>query len=151
MDNVQRDKYPCLHRHAVKMTSLSGSSYLYEQLFSRMKYTKSSARSALTDEHLQAVLRIATTYVAINFDALGKRSNVNRHIEHHHGSLIAAVLLLRWVLIAVHILCIYLNFNVILSQVSIKSCIISKIIIIGIRTTPVELYDTIATIHCYSA
>ena len=26
MDNVQRDKYHCLHRHAVKMTSLSGSS-----------------------------------------------------------------------------------------------------------------------------
>ena len=26
-----------------------------------------------------------------------KRSNVDRHIEHHHGYLIAAVLLLRWV------------------------------------------------------
>ena len=64
MDNVQRDKYPCLHCHAVKMASLLGSSYLCEQLFSRMKYTKSSARSALTDEHLQAVLRIATTHVA---------------------------------------------------------------------------------------
>ena len=72
MDNVQRDKYPCVHRHAVKMTSLSGSLYLCEQLFSRMKYTKSSARSALIDEHLPAVLRIATTHVAIDFDALVK-------------------------------------------------------------------------------
>ena len=84
MDNMQRDKYPCLHCHAVKMASLLGSLYLCEQLFSRMKYTKSSARSALTDEHLQAVLRIATY-------TRRKRSNVNRHIEHHHGSLIAAV------------------------------------------------------------
>ena len=33
----QRDKYHCLHRHAVKMTSLSGSSYPCEQLFSRIK------------------------------------------------------------------------------------------------------------------
>ena len=40
-DNVPSDKYPCLHRHAVKMTSLFGSSYLCEQLFSRMMYTKS--------------------------------------------------------------------------------------------------------------
>ena len=72
MDNVQRDKYPCLHRHAVKMASLSGNSYLCDQLFSRTKYTNSSARSALTDEHLQAVLRIATTHVAIDVDALVK-------------------------------------------------------------------------------
>ena len=38
-----------------------------------------------------------------------------------------------------------------LSQVLIKSCIIIKITIIGTRTTMIELYDTIATIHCYSA
>ena len=42
--------------------------YMCEQLFSRMKYTKSSCRSALTGEHLQAILRISTTNLAVNFD-----------------------------------------------------------------------------------
>ena len=66
--NVPQVTFPRLHRHAVKMISLFASSYMCEQLFSRMKYTKSSCRSALTDEHLQAILRISTTNLAVNFD-----------------------------------------------------------------------------------
>ena len=43
------------------MISLYESTYLYEQVFSRMKHTKSLERSQLSDSHLEDSLRVATT------------------------------------------------------------------------------------------
>ena len=60
-NNVSREKYPGICKHTMFMISLSGSTYLCEQVFSRMKYTKSSERSQLSDSHLEDSLRVATT------------------------------------------------------------------------------------------
>lgn len=40
------------------MPSFIGSTYIYEQLFSRLKNTKSEIRSKTTDEYLESLLRI---------------------------------------------------------------------------------------------
>ncbi|XP_041419118.1 general transcription factor II-I repeat domain-containing protein 2-like [Xenopus laevis] len=67
---LPRDKYPSLHNHALFMSSLFGSTYICEQLFSRMKHTKSKIRTKLSDEHLENSLRIATTSMEPDIDAL---------------------------------------------------------------------------------
>ena len=58
---VSREKYPCICKHAMFMISLFESTYLYEQVFSRMKCTKSPERSQLSDSHLEDSLRVAAT------------------------------------------------------------------------------------------
>ena len=60
---VSREKYPGICKHAMFMISLFGSTYLCEQVFSRMKYTKSPERSQLSDSHLEESLRVATTKI----------------------------------------------------------------------------------------
>ncbi|XP_067123968.1 general transcription factor II-I repeat domain-containing protein 2-like [Centruroides vittatus] len=67
---LPRDIYPALHSHALFMSSLFGSTYICEQLFSRMKHTKSKIRTKISDEHLEGCLRIATTSIEPDIDAL---------------------------------------------------------------------------------
>lgn len=67
---LPKDKYPSLHDQALFMASLFGSTYICEQLFSRMKYTKSKNRSKISDEHLESSLRIATTSIEPDIEAL---------------------------------------------------------------------------------
>lgn len=64
--------FPKIRDHALKMTSLFGTTYLCEQLFSRMKYVKSKARTRITDVHLENSLRIATTTIGTDIDKLVK-------------------------------------------------------------------------------
>lgn len=64
--------FPKLRNHALKMTSLFGTTYLCEQLFSRMKCVKSKTRARITDGHLENSLRIATTTIGANIDKLVK-------------------------------------------------------------------------------
>ena len=103
---MQRDKYrplslfapPCCEDDITVRQLVSVRATLQCRMKPIGPYTKSSARSALTDEHLQAVLRIATTHVAIDFDALVKAKQCQETLNIiMDGSLIAAVLLLRWV------------------------------------------------------
>ncbi|XP_030834459.1 general transcription factor II-I repeat domain-containing protein 2-like [Strongylocentrotus purpuratus] len=58
---LPREQFPNIRRHAKIIFSLFGSTYLCEQTFSLMKLTKSKLRSRLTDEHLEASLRLSTT------------------------------------------------------------------------------------------
>ena len=58
---VSREIYPGICKHAMFMISLFGSTYLCERVFFKMKYTKSPARSLLSDSHLEDSLRVATT------------------------------------------------------------------------------------------
>lgn len=54
-------RYPLLRRHGLVYSCLFGSTYICEQVFSRMKYTKSKYRTRLTDSHLVDILRCSTT------------------------------------------------------------------------------------------
>ena len=50
-DYLPRDKYSNFHNHALLMSSVFGSIYICEQLFSRMKHTKNKNRTKITKMH----------------------------------------------------------------------------------------------------
>ena len=58
---ISQEKYSSICKHAMFMISLFESTYLCEQAFSIMKYTKFPERSLLSDSHLEDSLRVATT------------------------------------------------------------------------------------------
>ncbi|CAL9707747.1 unnamed protein product [Knipowitschia caucasica] len=70
--SLVEENFPNMRRYAQKMLVLFGSTYICEQTFSTMKFTKSRYRSSLTDEHLSALLRISTSDIQPDFDALVK-------------------------------------------------------------------------------
>ncbi|XP_077361592.1 SCAN domain-containing protein 3-like [Festucalex cinctus] len=55
------EKYPNLRRCALNLTALFGSTYLCESAFSHMKIIKSKYSSVMTNDHLVACLRLATS------------------------------------------------------------------------------------------
>ena len=55
------DTMPQLHTQAAQMLSMFGSTYLCEQLFSRIKLNKTPHRSRLTNEHLHSILRLSSS------------------------------------------------------------------------------------------
>ena len=57
-----------------------GSSYVREQLFSKMKFVKNKMRSRLTDSHLDAVLRLSTSKISANVDKLSQ--NIKHQKSH---------------------------------------------------------------------
>ncbi|XP_067940656.1 general transcription factor II-I repeat domain-containing protein 2A-like [Watersipora subatra] len=73
--------FPNLRRTARKMLALFGSTYVCEQTFSIMNINKASHRSQLTDQHLRSILRIATTKLIPDFDALAKKGD-QQHCSH---------------------------------------------------------------------
>ncbi|XP_067943097.1 general transcription factor II-I repeat domain-containing protein 2B-like [Watersipora subatra] len=73
--------FPNLRRTAQKMLALFGSTYVCEQTFSIMNINKASHRSQLTDQHLRSILRIATTKLTPDFDALAKKGD-QQHCSH---------------------------------------------------------------------
>ncbi|KAJ8389778.1 hypothetical protein AAFF_G00114840 [Aldrovandia affinis] len=62
--------FPKIKTQAQKMLVLFGSTYVCEQTFSVMKYNKSKNRSSVSDDHLAAVLRIATSELTPDFTSL---------------------------------------------------------------------------------
>lgn len=73
-------KYPNLVNHAKRMTSLFGSTYQCEQLFSKLKYTKNNLRTRLTDSHLNNVLLLASTGLTPNIEKLS--SSKEHQVSH---------------------------------------------------------------------
>ena len=73
-------QYPQLLSHARKIASLFGSTYTCEQFFSMMKLAKSNSRNRLTDDHLDAVLRLSTTNLPVNI------SKAVSECKKHHSS-----------------------------------------------------------------
>lgn len=57
---LSRERFPKLFSATVRIFSMFGSTYVCEQFFSSMKINKSVLRSRLTDEHLQASLRLVS-------------------------------------------------------------------------------------------
>ena len=64
------EKFPNLVQHAKKMASLFGSTYVCEQLFSKMKYCKNQLRTKRTDVHLDDVLLLSSTNLSPNVEVL---------------------------------------------------------------------------------
>jgi len=71
------DKYPCLHNHALFMSSAFSSTYICEQLFSRLKHTKNPYRTTITDKHLENSLRIATSTIEPDIDSLVREKQIH--------------------------------------------------------------------------
>ena len=68
----EAETYPNLLDHAKKMASIFGSTYVCEQLFSKMKFTKNKLRTQLTDSHLDGILRMASSSLEPNIELLSK-------------------------------------------------------------------------------
>lgn len=58
---LTEEKYPNMRKCAASLTAFFGSTYLCESAFSHMKIIKSKYRSTMTDDHLEASLRLATS------------------------------------------------------------------------------------------
>ena len=76
-------KFPNLSHHAIKLISLFGSTYCFEQFSKKMKLIKTRCRCQLTDEHLTCQLRVATTSVKADVDKLCKDSKFK--VSHQNG------------------------------------------------------------------
>lgn len=73
-----QEKYPNLRRCAMNFTALFGSTYLCESAFSHMKIIKSKYRSTMTDDHLVACLRLATSCYNPDYEKLASSSQCQR-------------------------------------------------------------------------
>ena len=73
--------YPKLTEHAKKMACLFGSTYVCEQLFTKMKFTKNKYRTMLTDSHLNDILCLASTSLTPNIEKIVKKKK-QLHISH---------------------------------------------------------------------
>lgn len=74
---LQKETYPNIKQHAMKMSTVFCSTYICEQTFSRMKQTKNSTRNRLTDEHLHQTLRLATTKLQPGIELLTSRKQAH--------------------------------------------------------------------------
>ena len=70
---LPKDKYPLLHNNAIFMSSLFDTTYICEQLFSKIKHIKSKIRTKISGEHLESSLSIATTSTKADADALASQ------------------------------------------------------------------------------
>lgn len=71
-------KYPNLRRCAFNLTALFGSTCLCEAAFSHMKIIKSKYWSTMTDDHLVACLRLATSSYCPDYEKLASSSQCQR-------------------------------------------------------------------------
>ena len=70
---LSRDEFPNLLNNAKEMTSMFGSTYSCEQLFSSMNFIKSKLKTKVTYGHLNDVLLIAyTTSLSPNINKLAQ-------------------------------------------------------------------------------
>ena len=77
---LPKDTYPNIRIHAMKLSTLLGSTYICEQTFSRMKVIKTPARSKLTDENLHHCLGLPVTRVEPDIQLL--TSQMQAHGSH---------------------------------------------------------------------
>ena len=80
---LPKQKYPKLRKHGLFFATLFGSTYICEQVFSRMKYVKSKYRTRLTDLHLKSVLRCSTTKYQPRLGDMA--SKMQQHPSHQSG------------------------------------------------------------------
>ncbi|MCJ8731192.1 hypothetical protein PDJAM_G00196560 [Pangasius djambal] len=68
--SLEEAKFPLMRRHAKRMMSLFGSTYICEQTFSLMTLNKSRLRTKMTNDHLCDVLCISTTKLTPDLPAI---------------------------------------------------------------------------------
>ncbi|KAK6487797.1 general mRNAion factor II-I repeat domain-containing protein 2B-like, partial [Huso huso] len=78
---VYLDKYPAIRKHAQRMFSLFGNTYICKQTFSLMKLNKSRLRGSLSDSHLQDVLRLSVSQLRPDVEKI-MRSKEQFHTSH---------------------------------------------------------------------
>lgn len=78
---LSNQRFPHLCNFGRKMTSIFGTTYLCESVFSTMKLVKNRYRSSLTDSSLLHLLRLATTGIDVDISALVNTSN-RPHLSH---------------------------------------------------------------------
>ena len=74
---VSKEQFPCLRDFALKMCSTFGSTYICESIFSCMKRLKSDERNRMSDETLDARLRLSTYEIKANIDTIVKSKALN--------------------------------------------------------------------------
>ncbi|XP_074498629.1 general transcription factor II-I repeat domain-containing protein 2-like [Sebastes fasciatus] len=79
--SLEEAKFPLMRRHAKRMMSLFGSTYICEQTFSLLTLNKSRLRTKMTDSHLCDVLRISTTKLTPDLPAI-LQSKAQHHCSH---------------------------------------------------------------------
>ena len=65
---VSNKHFPVLRDFALRMLSILGSTYIFENTFYVMKRLKSNARNRFADKTLDACLRLATTEVDVDIE-----------------------------------------------------------------------------------
>ena len=58
---LSQKRFPGLYSVNARIIALFGGTYVCEQFFSSLKFNKSALRSRVTDEHLQATLRLISS------------------------------------------------------------------------------------------
>ena len=71
--NLCKEAFPRITDFARKKMSLFGSTYICEQLFTKMKHAKSKTKTRLTDNHLENNLRVAASSISPNIETLVKK------------------------------------------------------------------------------
>ena len=71
-EHLSPDAFPLLSREIRAILAMFGSTYRCEQLFSRMKITKSHLRSQLTDRHLNDLLLLHSSSVQPSIEEILK-------------------------------------------------------------------------------
>lgn len=79
--SLEEAKFPLMRRHAKRMMSLFGSTYICEQTFSLMTLNKSRLRTKMTNDHLCDVLRISTTKLTPDLPAI-LQAKAQLHCSH---------------------------------------------------------------------
>lgn len=74
---IDKNNYKSLLDNALKCSSLFGSIYICEQIFSVMNINKSENRNRLTNENLESILRLATTKIEPNIKTIVKSMQCN--------------------------------------------------------------------------
>lgn len=67
---LSKERFPNLRDFGLKMTSMFGSTYICESVFSSMKFIKNHNRSNLTDSSLLHLMRLSTTELKVNIRSL---------------------------------------------------------------------------------
>ena len=62
--------FPKYIAHVQRIVAMFGGTYCCEQLFSKMKYTKSRLRSLLSDRHLNDILMLSSSSIEPDIDIL---------------------------------------------------------------------------------